>query len=118
MDDDSDSRALDQVVQRAIGGDTGAVDWIALNGEATDDPTVVVMAALFGSPDSRLVRAAGVATTRRDRQMVAIARAHLEGKVDLVDALARDHLADFPDSYVVSWIASGAALPTITTRSP
>jgi hypothetical protein len=40
--------------------------------------------------------------------MVAIARARLTGDVDLVDALARDHLVDYPDSYVVAWIASDA----------
>jgi hypothetical protein len=43
--------------------------------------------------------------------MVAIASAHMGGDADLVDALARDHLVDFPDSYVVAWIASGAVIP-------
>ena len=41
--------------------------------------------------------------------MVAIARAWLAGDDELVDALARDHLVDHPDSYVVSWIASNPA---------
>ena len=40
--------------------------------------------------------------------MVAIARAHLDGERELVDALARDHLVDHPDSLIVSWIASDA----------
>ena len=44
--------------------------------------------------------------TSRDRQVVAIARAHLAGDSELVDALARDHLVTFPDSLIVSWIAS------------
>jgi len=39
---------------------------------------------------------------------VVIARAHVGGNRDLVDALARDHLADFPGSYLVAWVASGA----------
>jgi hypothetical protein len=30
------------------------------------------------------------------------------GDRDLVDALARDHLTDFPGSYLVAWVASGA----------
>jgi hypothetical protein len=38
-------------------------------------------------------------------------RARLAGDHDLVDALARDHLVDHPDSYVVSWIAFNAAGP-------
>ena len=49
-------------------------------------------------------------TTSRDRQVVEIARAHLRGDADLVDALARDHLVDHPDSLVVAWIASDAVL--------
>ncbi len=40
--------------------------------------------------------------------MVAIARAHLDGERELVDALARDHLVDYPDSLIVAWIASDA----------
>ena len=39
---------------------------------------------------------------------MAIARAHLTQDVDLVDALARDHLVDYPDSLIVAWIASDA----------
>jgi hypothetical protein len=40
--------------------------------------------------------------------VVEIARAHLDGNSELVDALARDHLVDFPDSLIVAWIASDA----------
>jgi hypothetical protein len=36
---------------------------------------------------------------------VAIAIAHQRGDGDLVDALARDHLVDHPDSVLVAWIA-------------
>jgi hypothetical protein len=32
----------------------------------------------------------------------------LNGNDDLVDALARDHLVDYPDSLIVAWIASDA----------
>ncbi len=49
-----------------------------------------------------------MAATSRDRQVVAIARAHLDDESKLVDALARDHLVDYPDSLIVSWIASDA----------
>ena len=34
--------------------------------------------------------------------------AHLRGDHDLVDALAREHLADHPDSVLVAWIAAAA----------
>ena len=46
------------------------------------------------------------AGTTRDRQVVAIAAAHLAGDSDRVDALARDHLVDYPDSILVAWIAA------------
>ena len=37
---------------------------------------------------------------------MAIASAHLAGDRDRVDALARDHLVDYPDSILVAWIAA------------
>jgi hypothetical protein len=72
----------------------------------SDDPAALVAAALY-SPDAQLLldRAAEVATTTRDRQLVAIAAAHLRGERDVVDALARDHLVDHPDSVLAAWIA-------------
>ena len=47
-----------------------------------------------------------LARTTRDRQLVAIARAHLAGDADLLDALVRDHLVDHPDSRLAAWIAT------------
>ena len=49
-----------------------------------------------------------MAATTRDRQLVAIATAHLRGERDLVDALARDHLVDHPDNVLVAWIAGAS----------
>ena len=67
---------------------------------------ILVAAALFAADgDGLLTRAEGVAATTRDRQLVAIAAAHLRGERDLVDALARDHLVDHPDNVLVAWIA-------------
>ena len=78
-----------------------------------DDAAVaaIVAAALFGADgDALLARAGVVAATTRDRQLVAIAAAHRRGDRRLVDALARDHLVDHPDSVLVAWIA-GASHP-------
>jgi hypothetical protein len=94
------------VIRRAIGGDVAAISWIVGSADDTDDPLVVVMAALLEPAPTRLARAQGLAVSSRDRQAVAIARAHLAGDDDLVDALARDHLVTYPDSLIVSWIAS------------
>jgi hypothetical protein len=99
------------VIRQAIGGNVDAMAWIDAQADATDDPMLLVMAALLAClPDVRMLvdRAAVAASHREDRQLVAIARAHLAGDRELVDALARDHLVDFPGSYVVAWVASGA----------
>jgi len=60
------------------------------------------------SPD--LDRAQRCATTARDRQLVALAAARLGGDAELLDALARDHLADYPDNELAAWIADPAAV--------
>jgi hypothetical protein len=96
----------DLVIRQAIGGDPGAIAWIVDKAGTSNEPTVVVMAALLERQPRQLERAWMIAVQSRDRQMVTIARARLAGDVDLVDALARDHLVDYPDSYVVAWIAS------------
>lgn len=107
------------MVRRAIGGDTDAVAWIIGEASTTDSAAILVMAALLGSGAALLDRARAIALTSRDRQTVEIARAHLDGRADQVDALARDHLVDHPGSLVVAWIASGAltapAWPSGTT---
>ena len=66
-----------------------------------------MVAALVGDDsDKLLARAAATATTTRDRQLVAIATAHLGQDEERLDALVRDHLADHPDSILASWIAT------------
>jgi hypothetical protein len=66
---------------------------------SSEDPRALVVAAL-------LARATAAATTSQERQLVAIAAAHLRGDPELVDALARDHLADHPGDVLVAWIAA------------
>ena len=78
--------------------------------DTIDDAVLIAMAALLERLPDRLDRAARVAATSRDRQVVAIARAHLKQDSELVDALARDHLVDYPDSLIVAWIASDAVV--------
>ena len=79
-----------------------------LIGAATEpsEATVLVATALVDRRPDLLSRAEAAARTTRDRQLVAIAAAHLEGDADRVDALARDHLADYPDNVLVAWIAA------------
>ena len=70
-------------------------------------PLEVLVAASVLAADAEplLARAAAVAESTRDRQLVAIAAAHARGERDVVDALARDHLVDHPDSVLAAWIA-------------
>jgi len=100
--------SVDTVIRQAIGGDPGAISWILRQADVTESAVVLAMAALLERLPGRLDRARDAAGTNRDRQVVELARAHLDGKSELVDALARDHLADYPDSLIVAWIASDA----------
>lgn len=100
--------SVDTVIRQAIGGDLSAITWIVAQAGISESALVIAMAALLERLPGRLDRALAAALTSRDRQVVEIARAHLNGKSELVDALARDHLVDFPDSLIVAWIASDA----------
>jgi hypothetical protein len=106
MTDDS----VATIIRQAIGGDSGATIWILTQADTTDSAIVITMAALLERLPARLDKALAAASTSRDRQVVEIARAHLEGKSELVDALARDHLVDYPDNFIVSWVASDAVV--------
>ncbi len=67
---------------------------------------LVVAALAAPDGDELLAQAAAVAVTTCDRQLVAIASAHLRGEGDVVDALAREHLVDHLDSVLVARIAA------------
>jgi hypothetical protein len=70
-----------------------------------------VAAALLARDLEPLTPAAQHATTTRDRQLVALAEAHLRGNADLLHVLIRDHLSEHPDHLLAAWIA-GRTLPT------
>ena len=99
----------DLLLRQLIAGDPAAaatVRALALS-PATTSSGVLVAAALIGPGGGALLaRAAASAITARERQLVAIAGAHLGGDEELLDALVRDHLADHPDSILAAWIAS------------
>ena len=98
-----------QLIHQLAVGDAAAIAAIVGASRTSDDPLVLVAAALFANDgDDLLARAGGMAATTRDRQLVAIATAHLGGDPDLVDALARDHLVDHPDNVLVAWIAAAS----------
>jgi hypothetical protein len=99
---------------RLIGGDATAPGEILDRARTSKSPALLVAAALVTGqptePAGFLSRAANSAITPRDRQLVAIAAAHLDDDADLLDALVRDHLSDHPDNILAAWIASRRAL--------
>ncbi len=105
----------DRCIRQFIGGDAAAADDIVDRARTSDQPIVLVAAALIDpAADHLLARATYLAVTTRDRQLVAVAAAYLAGDRDRVDALARDHLVDHPDSLLVAWIAAAARTSTLT----
>jgi hypothetical protein len=98
-----------ELIHRLVVGDAAAIAAIVESSRTSDDPMILVAAALFATDGAGLMaRAGGMAATTRDRQLVAIATAYLRGERDLVDALARDHLVDHPDNVLVAWIAGAS----------
>jgi hypothetical protein len=103
------STEAENVIHQLAVGDAATVAEIVERAHSSDDMTTLVAAALFAPDSTDLLRRAGsLAMTSRDRQMVAIAAAHLAGDGDRVEVLARDHLVDHPNSVLVAWIAAAA----------
>src|SRR5436190_730078 len=109
----------DDVIHQLVVGGDAAIAEIIEQAHTSDDVTTIVAAALFAPvPGDLLQRAAGVAETTRDRQVVAIAVAHLAGDTDRVDALARDHLVEHPDSVLIAWISANTHPHRHTRKDP
>jgi hypothetical protein len=109
----------EQLLHQLALGDAAAIAEIVEGSRTSDDPLILVAAALFAPDgDGLIARAGGIAATTRDRQLVAIATAHLRGERDLVDALARDHLVDHPDNVLVAWIAGASHRAASRTTQP
>jgi hypothetical protein len=103
----------EQLIHQLVVGDAAAIAAIVDASRTSDEPMILVAAALFADDgDDLMARAGGVAVKTRDRQLVAIATAHLRGERHLVDALARDHLVDHPDNVLVAWIAAASQQST------
>ena len=93
------------LLDRLVGGDQIAAIEILDLAPTTDSPSVLVAAAMLARDAGHLSRAAALATGVRERQLVVLAQAHLEGNAHLLDGLVRDHLADHPDHLLAAWIA-------------
>jgi hypothetical protein len=100
-----------RLLRRLIGGQPDAADEILRLAEVSTSAPLLVAAALLVDDLSLLTKAALLATTTRDRQLVALAEAHLRGNGDLLHVLLRDHLSEHPDHLLAAWIA-GRPLPS------
>lgn len=95
----------DALLNRLIGGDPDASAEILAVASGSTSPALLVAAALLGRDVELLSRAARNAISTRDRQLVAVAAAHLTGNADVFDVLVRDHLSEHPDNLLAAWIA-------------
>lgn len=110
---------MHQLLRQLVAGDDRAKAAIVAEARTSGDPLILVAAALVAPQEEGLLaRAEELASTTRDRQLVAIAAAHRRGDRELVDALARDHLVDHPDSVLVAWIADASNRPTPRKEDP
>jgi hypothetical protein len=109
-----------RLLHRLIGDDPSAASEVMDTAETSTSAPLLVAAALLSERTEPLDRAEELATTGRDRQLVAVARAHLDGDTDRFGALVRDHLSEFPDNVLASWIAgrpSPSHMPTASTNA-
>lgn len=110
---------IEVLLRRLIGGDDTAPAEILDRARTNDSPGLLVAAALVADePDGFLTRATASAATTRDRQLVALATAHLNDDAELLDALVRDHLSDHPDSVLAAWIAAQQTRTGAATGAP
>ncbi len=102
--------STDRLIRSLIAGDATAIDLVVVRAGTSVDPVVLVAAALV-VPEWRevLVRALAAADHTRDRQLVAIATAHLQGDAERALLLARDHLEAHPDSLLAAHIAAASS---------
>src|SRR3954447_17461993 len=109
----------EQLIRDLIADSAGAGDAILDAASTSQDPAVLVGAALVapGRP-ALLTRAAASAICLRDRQLVAVATAHLRGDSDRTLLLARDHLAEHPASLLVAHSASLASQRCLPAAPP
>ena len=85
------------------------------------DTETLIRQLISGDPTEAaqiLEQATGLASTTRERQLVAIAAAHLAGETDSADFLAREHLVDYPDSVFAAWIAAAQRTTPTTPLHP
>lgn len=103
---DATNPLVPAALARLVGGDPLAA--VLLDAAARHHPTsFAVHAALAatGAGDAgTMARARALAATRRERQHLAVIEAWQGDDHERGRLLAREHLAEFPDDLVISWL--------------
>lgn len=97
--------ADEALLGRLIGGHPTAETEVVEASAHSASVGLLVAAGVLTGDAELLSRAAALAASARERQLVALARTHLDGPFDLFDALVRDHLASYPDQLLAAWLA-------------
>ena len=93
------------LLHRLAGDEPSASVDVLLAARTSVSPPLLVAAALLALAPELLSRAAAVATSGRERQLVALGEAYLAGETDRLDVLVREHLSDYPHNPLAVWIA-------------
>ncbi|WP_395658420.1 hypothetical protein [Nocardioides sp.] len=94
------------LVLRLVGGDPAARQEVVDALPTSTSIDLLVAGAVITGTRTPLDRAGDLASASRDRQLVALAAAHLDGRTEVFDALVRDHLSTYPDHLLAAWIAA------------
>ena len=108
MSDPSAVFLVHAAIARLVGDDPLAP--IILAAVASEHPESfaanAALALVVESPQEVLSRARHYAAGRRDRQHLAVVEVFLSGDTARAHLLSREHLAEFPDDLIVSWITT------------
>lgn len=113
-----DPDADDILLRRLIGGDPAAGADLVQASAGSDSVGLLVAAGMVAGDSAPMLRAADLATTMRERQLVALAQLRLEGPAELFDALILDHLASYPDHLLAAWLAGHRILASTDPKEP
>lgn len=94
-----------ELLGRLVAADPTIGTELVVRAAESDDPVLLVAAALATGDRGHLDRASHQARTARERQLVALADTYLQGDRALFDVLVREHLAAYPDQLLAAWIA-------------
>jgi DNA-binding GntR family transcriptional regulator len=108
MSDPSTPFLVHAAIARLVGDDPLApVILAAVAIECPDSFAIhAALALVVESFDETLLQATRLSSGRRERQHLAIVSCFLQSDVARARLLAREHLAEFPDDIVISWLAT------------